>query len=153
MTATAEDLVTTLKANHNPLDLARSMGVVKEGFEDLVVRTANGEHGHLENAHRLDVLEHAKTDSDAALAALARDREDFRKRVVDLEKSPVDLSARLDALEKRLRTAEGALGAANIKPAPAPVSTDPLKAADASGTTIGQKLGLTAAPKAPEPVV
>lgn len=121
---TLEDAVTFLTTKPNPMSLGSNVDLFAEAFADMAGRLANVEHQGLENKFRLD-----KTDTEvAALATRVQTAETERaqdhKRLDVVEKAPVDQAKRIDDLEKRVRTAEGAIGSVNVK---AVKPTEPVK--------------------------
>jgi len=72
-------------------------------------------------------------DHDKRLVALETDRATDRGRLDKIEASPVGDSKRVDDLEKRVRTVEGAVGSAGFKAAKdAPAASAPFKGPDAT---------------------
>jgi hypothetical protein len=115
MPTTLEDLSRLLDSNPSPTEFARQHEVFAAGIHDLKERLANLEHANLEAMHRLSLLETRLADAEIRTAGYAKDRDEFRKRVDAVEKVPVASAEKLDAIEKRLRQVEGAVGSKNFK--------------------------------------
>lgn len=120
MPTTLEDLSRLLDSNPGPTELARQADIMAAGIHDAKDRIANLEHASLEAQHRLTILEDRLAKHDTLAAGYAKDRDDFRKRVTDVEKLPTDTAKQVADLTARLRAVEGAVGSKNFQATPAP---------------------------------
>lgn len=128
----AEDIVAFLQSKPNVISLSQHVDLFAGGFADLVNRVRNLEHSSLTNTHGVNAVMAASAAQETRLAALEGDGKDYRARIVKVEAAPDADSKRLDDLEKRVRTVEGAVGStgfATAKSAPAAV---PFKGPDAT---------------------
>ena len=123
--ATLEDISKLLDSNPSPFALAKDMPVFAQGIHDLADRLANLEHANLEAVHRLTLIESRLNDSETRTAGYAKDRDELRKRVDTVEKIPVVSTEKLDAIERRLRQIEGAVGSKNFQAPKGIVAPDP----------------------------
>lgn len=137
-----EDLVALLQSKPSPHILTTHNDLIMGALVDLGNRVRNLEHGSLVNADAVRVATVATDEHEKRIAALETDRTDARKRLEVVEKAPVDNTKRLDEMDKRIRTVEGAVGSTNYaaaKESPAapfkgPSPTDPI--APAKPTTL-----------------
>lgn len=131
--ATLEDISKLLDSNPSPFALAKDMPVFAQGIHDLTDRLANLEHVNLEVQHRLALLESRLVDAETRAAGYQRDRDEYKKRLEAVEKIPVASAEKLDAIEKRLRQVEGAVGSKNFQATAKPVIPEPDVAAPKPG--------------------
>lgn len=115
---TLDDAVVVLQGGIDPRDTARYRDVFAGAAVDLNERLKNLEHAHLEDMHRIGDLETALATSNDRLASVTADRDTNKKRIDAIEQAPNANAKRMDDLEKRVRTVEGAVGAANLKKPP-----------------------------------
>ena len=144
-----EDYSKLLDSKPSPTELARQSDVVAGGIHDLVDRLANVEQANLEAQHRLGLVEHRLNDAETRAAGYAKDRDEYKKRLDAIEKTPLDVTAKLDAIEKRLRQVEGAVGSKNF-------TAEPPAAAKTDATPDAPKPGFMArtfGSDAPAPVI
>jgi chromosome segregation ATPase len=105
-----EDVVALLQTKPNPADLPKSMELFTGGIVDLTQRLRNLEYQYLAVEHRLSLMETAVAESKTAVTAMVNERSAYNSRVEAIEKAPLDISKKLEAIETRLRTVEGAVG-------------------------------------------
>jgi hypothetical protein len=118
-----EDVVALLQSKPSPFALAGHMDVITGGLTDLANRLKNLEHGSLVNAAGVDKANAKLADHETRLSGFEGDRDDFKARIAKLEAAPEADKKRLDDLDARVRTVEGAVGSTNFaaaKDAPAP---------------------------------
>jgi septal ring factor EnvC (AmiA/AmiB activator) len=91
---------------------------------------------HLETKHRLGALEKTQAEHDQSIASLTKTRDETTSKVAAIESKPANDTKRLDELDKRVTTVEGAVGSKAFKKAekaeadkPATPSINPFKAA------------------------
>lgn len=132
---TLEDAVTILEGKPSPAEVAKSMDTWTAAARDIRNRLQAIEHAHLEEMHKIARLEERVTAFEGRLISVETDRDVYKQRVDTLEKTPIDNAKRLDDYEKRLRTVEGAVGSASVKP------LDPIKAPGASASADAPKPG------------
>jgi len=123
---TAEDIVALLQTNPSAWALSGHMDLFAGGLADLVNRVRNLEHRLLEN----NAIAKAATDANATqeqrLTVLEGDGKDYKARIAKIETAPAENTKRIDDLEKRVRTVEGAVGSASFKAAKeAPAKPEP----------------------------
>lgn len=118
--ATFEEALALMQSTKDPVDAFRHFPVVVEGIEDLKNRMSVIERGYLDVRTRVATAETKVADTMTVVASTATDTKAASTRVDDLSKAPHDHGKRLDALEDRVRTVEGAVGST---PAPEPVLT------------------------------
>ena len=150
MSAHFEDAIKLLEANQsNAFALAKHIPELVEGLKDALSRIQHLELGSVQVEHRLTSLEEANNAWAARIAGVEADRDAFRKRIDDVEKIPIASKEQTEAMEKRLRAVEGAVGASAYKG-----SADKPKFPDAPDAkpeqTFSQKIGLTSTPPAPQ---
>lgn len=151
MAAHFEDAIKLLEANQsNAFALSRHIPELVEGFKDALSRIQHLELASVQVEHRLTSLEEANNAWAAQIAGMVADRDAFRKQVDDTARIPIAAKEQLDAMEKRLRAVEGAVGSTAYKgDADKPKLPDPPKAGETDKpTTFAQKVGL-AAPNPP----
>jgi hypothetical protein len=137
MPHTYEEAVALLANNPNPMTLATQdkINIFREGLLDLANRVSHLEQSYLEAKFRLDGVEARNIDLTNQMNEVRSNYGTYQQRVEVVEKTPNTNSARLDALEPRVRAVEGATGAKNVPPAAGDkAAPDP---------TLGQRLGLT----------
>jgi hypothetical protein len=111
-----DDLVAffTTSPPPSPMDLSRKYGAFVAGLIDLRDRLEALEANSLANAHRSSLLEDRETKSEDRLNSLDATRNEAAARLDVVEKQPALDKARVDDLETRVRTLEGAVGHANL---------------------------------------
>jgi chromosome segregation ATPase len=86
---------------------------------DLIVaqneRIKNLELYSVEGKHRLGALETTAADHDHSIGSLAKSRDDHEARVKAVENRPAENNKRIDELDKRVTTVEGAVGSKAYK--------------------------------------
>lgn len=153
MPAKFEDAVKILDANqHDAYALARHVPELVEGLKDACSRIQHMELNHVQTVHRLASLEEANNAWSGQINALAADRDAFRRRIDDVEKVPAASQEKLDAMDKRLRAVEGAVGSTAykgtadkpVKPEdmPTPDSNAKPAPATAADQTVAQRTGV-----------
>jgi wobble nucleotide-excising tRNase len=102
-----EDAVTALKAEHfeEPATLQLIDIVVAQNE-----RIKNLEHESLVAKSRLGVSERIQNEHTESIASLARTRDESVARINTIETKPVEDNKRLDELDTRVTTVEGAVG-------------------------------------------
>ena len=89
--------------------------VLALGLEDLRNRMSHAEHSHLrainDSRANADRLTHLET----VTSSLEQDRDEFRKQVATVTQVPIENQKKLTELDARVRTCEGAVGAAPYK--------------------------------------
>lgn len=118
--ATFEDFVTILQNTTNPADLLKQLGVARQGFADLGTRVRNLEMENIDHLARLTHLEGQQNTLETAVDGYKADRDTYKREVDEAVKVPNANSKRIDDLEKRIRTVEGAVGSTTFKPAVPP---------------------------------
>ena len=127
-----EDLVAFLQTKPGAFALSSHIDLITGALVDLANRVKNLEHASLVSADADRKLVVTSDDYEKRIAGLEGDNKDFKARVGKVEGAPADSTKRLDDLDKRVRTVEGAVGSTNFqaaKTAPAPV---PFKGPDAT---------------------
>lgn len=117
---TLEDAVLLTKNNPNPNEVVRKADVLYAGIEDAAHRLRQCEFKQLEHEHRLGKLEDRQRVHEADMSTFKKDRDDQRTRIEAAVSKPNDNEKRLEELEKRLRTVEGAVGSKYYKDEPEP---------------------------------
>lgn len=117
--ATFEEAVAILKSTDDPVAISRQIPALADGLADGLARLSAIERGYLEIRSRLHASDGALSDATTRLAAVEKDRDDLRKKFVAAEAAPGEHAKRLDQLDTRVRTVEGAVGSppAVVKPA------------------------------------
>ena len=102
-----DDAIAALKAEHyeSPEQLQILELLVAQNE-----RIKNLEHFHLEAKSRLGVAEAKQVEHEQSIASLAKTRDEHEVRVKTIEDQPEKDKARLDDLDKRITTVEGAVG-------------------------------------------
>jgi hypothetical protein len=98
----------------SPMDMSRRYAAIMAGLVDLRDRLEALEAGHLTNMHRASLVEDRETKSEDRLNSLDATRGEAAARLDVVEKQPALDKARVDDLEVRVRTLEGAVGHANL---------------------------------------
>lgn len=104
--------------------------VLAAGLEDMRNRLAHAEHTHLRAINASRAQEDRVTQLEQTTSSLEKDRDEFRKQVTTGTQLPIENQKKLTELEARVRTCEGAVGAAPYK-TPKPISPDEHPAYDA----------------------
>lgn len=120
-----EDVVALLQSKPNPLSLMQHMDIITAGLADLANRVKNLEHGVLQNAHGVSDLQQKVAAHETVVRSLDADRTTVTGRLDALEKAPIDNTKRLDAVDARIRTVEGAVGSTGFKDASKLVADKP----------------------------
>lgn len=130
-----EDLVALLQTKPGAYALAGHIDLITGGLVDLANRVKNLEHASLVSAASAQAATDAVAGQKARIDMIEGDNKDYKGRIEKIEAAPAADSKRLDDLEKRIRTVEGAVGSAGFKaakeaPAPSafagPAATDPV---------------------------
>ncbi len=136
---TAEDVVALMQTKPGAFALSQHLDVVEGGLIDLVNRVRNLEHGSLVAVENDRVLGLAHGDHEKRIQSLEGDRGTDRTRLDKLEAAPVAETKRVDDLEKRVRTVEGAVGSTSFAAAKAaPDKAAPFKGPDATAPVSDQ---------------
>jgi len=114
---TFEQAVNLLANKPTPTFLALNADVFYNGMLDLAARVANLEHASLESTFRTTALEGVSNDTVTKLGAIEGEHTAYKKRVEAVEQAPAVNAKKIDDLNTRVRTVEGAVGSANIKKA------------------------------------
>ena len=124
MTSTIEEAVEAARHDSNPSTALPKLTV---GLPDLAGRLAQLEHQSLQHKQRITVLEAEVAACRSDMALYTKDREDGKARVEAAVKLPNENGKRIDDLEKRTRTLEGAVGSVGYQKAGKddPATTDP----------------------------
>lgn len=128
MTTKLEDALAALKAEHS--DEPTMVQLI-----DLIVaqneRIKNLEHFSLEAKHRHAVVEKIQEEHSASIDSLAKTRDEQVSKVHAIETRPAQDTKRLDELDKRVTTVEGAVGSKAYKRTDTPTNgaLNPFKAA------------------------
>lgn len=121
----AEDIVAFLQSKPSVIALSQHVDLFAGGFADLVNRVRNLEHASLANAHAAEAVTAQNVAYETRIAALEGNDKEYKTRIAKVEEAPTADGKRLDDLEKRVRTVEGAVGSAGYKAAkdaPAPTT-------------------------------
>lgn len=159
-TQTFEDLVALLQNTKNPSTLAHQMHAFAAGFADLGKRLQHIELEHIDHLTRLTHLEAEQNTFETRLDGYRHDRDTYKRAVDTAVQAPTANAKRIEDLEKRVRTVEGAVGSTTFKPQkpetviPPPSNPEDGKANPAPARphpTIAETLGLSnkPAPEAP----
>lgn len=125
-TQTFEDLVTLLQNTKNPSTLAHQMHAFAAGFADLGKRLQHIELEHIDHLTRLTHLEAQQNVFETQLDGYRHDRDTYKRAVDTAVQAPTANAKRIEDLEKRVRTVEGAVGSTTFKPATViPPPSDP----------------------------
>lgn len=128
----AEDVVALLQQKPSPIVLSQNLDLITGGLTDLVERVRNLEYALLAANEGSRIATAKVDDHEKRVAALEGDRRHDRTRLDKVEAAPHADSKRLEDLEKRVRTVEGAVGSTAYKAAKeAPAKTEPFKGPDA----------------------
>lgn len=127
-----DDAIAALKAEHyeSPEQLQILELLVAQNE-----RIKNLEHFHLEVKSRLGVAEAKQVEHEQSIASLAKTRDEHEVRVKTIEGQPEQDKAKIEELDKRVTTVEGAVGSkayrrvdprpANDEPSPPPGGWQP----------------------------
>ena len=117
-----DDAILALKAEHfdEPATL-QLIDIVVEQNE----RIKNLEHFTLETKHRLGTTEKVQNEHTDSINSLATTRNETVTKVQAIEAKPAADNKRIDELDKRVTTVEGAVGSKAYKRAEAKVETKP----------------------------
>jgi chaperonin cofactor prefoldin len=128
---TFEDAVAIIKAATTAPDLLRRMPDIEAGLEDLVQRLQHLEAYRSQDMHDIQEMKVANANHAAVVNTLGSDRDDARKRLDTLEKTPPDVNKRLDAMEAEIKR----LRAQIVAPLPGTRSA-PIKASDPKASLV-----------------
>jgi hypothetical protein len=145
---TAEDIVALMQTKPNMAVFLQNLELVTGGLADLVNRVRNLEYGSLAAAEGNRIALTGSDDHEKRLVSLEGDRKTDRSRLDTIEAAPAGDTKRVDDLEKRVRTVEGAVGStafAAAKATPAAPAT-PFKGPDATAPVAVSKSDAPAAP-------
>lgn len=115
-TQTFEDLVTLLQNTKNPSTLVHQMHAFAAGFADLGKRLQHIELEHIDHLTRLTHLEAQQNTFETQLDGYRHDRDTYKRAVDTAVQAPTANAKRIEDLEKRVRTVEGAVGSTTFKP-------------------------------------
>ena len=128
-----EDALTELKADHSTEPVTIQL---IELIQTQNERIKNLEFHQLELKTKAAHFEKVQADHDQSIGSLTKTRDETVTKVTALESKPANDSKRVDELEKRVTTVEGAVGSKAFKKAekaeaekPATPSLNPFKAA------------------------
>jgi len=148
-TAPLEKLIAVLKAPDAVSVSDIDPHTLAAGLEDLKNRMAHAEHSHLRVLSATRGTDDRIVTLENKVAAIEHDRNDMQKVVKTSTDLPIATGKRVDELEARVRSVEGAVGAAPYK-APKPI--EPAKPEPAKPATPASP-GIFGTPaKAPDPM-
>jgi hypothetical protein len=127
-----EDLVALLQTKPSPFALAGHIDLITGALVDLGNRVKNLEHASLVAQAGDQRLVDTSAAYETRIAALEGNDKDYKTRITKVETAPAADSKRLDDLEKRVRTVEGAVGSTGFKDAKAAPAAAPFKGPDAT---------------------
>jgi chromosome segregation ATPase len=123
MPAILEDVVALMQSKPNPADLPKSVELFTGGLVDLTQRLRNLEYHQVAEEHRLSLAEADLAECKGAVAAVSNEHRTMNSRLEAVEKAPADLTKKLEEIEKRIRTLEGAVGSTAMAAAKKPADT------------------------------
>jgi hypothetical protein len=114
---TFEDAVALLADKPTPSFLAQNSLLFYTGLIDLRDRVANLEHLALEATFKIAALEGASNATVDRVNTIEAQHTEYKKRVEVVEQAPAVNDKKIEALETRVRTVEGAVGSTGYKTA------------------------------------
>ncbi len=129
---TAEDIVALLQTKPSAFSLASHIDLFAGGLADLVNRVRNLEHASLVAKAGDDKLTAAVADHETRITGLQGDEKAAKDRLDKVEAAPIDVTKRLDDLDKRVRTVEGAVGSTGFQDAKTAPKSAPFVGPDAT---------------------
>lgn len=130
-TNTFEQAVALLADKPNPMSLGPQVEVFYQGLLDASQRLQNLEHEFLKLKFQNDSLTDELSKTNIKLGEIEAQHTQYKNRVVAVEQAPHANDKRIDDLDKRVRTVEGAVGSASYK---APTAIKPNAAPSNVGT-------------------
>jgi hypothetical protein len=125
---TFEDALALLATNPSPSVLLGAQPLIYAGLKDLADRVAVLEHAKLEAEFRLTNLEDVSNKTVNTLAAVEAEHTENKKVIAAVQAAPNANAKKIDDLDKRVRTVEGAVGSSTYKnrlDQPAPLGITP----------------------------
>jgi hypothetical protein len=145
MATKVEDAIASLKAQEfNTPAVLQVLDLITEQNE----RIKNLEAGTLTVRHALSVLDTTSVAHGASIGSLAQDRDTHAARIAEFGAKPAADSKKIEELDKRVTTVEGAVGSKMWKRAETPKPVMPL-AAEPVAPKPGIFSGLTGTPTPP----
>ena len=120
-----EDLVAYLQTKPGPTSFLQNMPMIEGALIDLANRVKNLEHSALVSQHAAKTLDDARLDHETRLQSVEADRKVAQTKIAAIEAAPATDTKRLDDMDKRIRTVEGAVGSTGFKAAQAPDAAKP----------------------------